>query len=77
MASCERRTGEVEGMIHHPLRRIMSFRRQGACGRCESAQMMSEVSEVGPWCASKLRLLPEVRSGETLVRPSRRVVAAR
>lgn len=69
MVSCERMTGVVEGTIHHPLQGIMSCRRRGACGRCDSAQMMSEV---GPWCASKLRLLPEVRpvrSDET--RPSR------
>jgi ferredoxin len=69
VVSCEMGTGVVEGTRRHPLRGIMSCRRRGACGRCESAQMMSSVSEVGPWCASKLRLSPEVRSGET--RPSR------
>lgn len=61
LASCEKRTGEVEGMTHRPFRGIVSCRRRGACGRCESAQMMSLVWEVGPWCASKAQA---VASGE-------------
>ena len=60
MASCGRkmgRTEEVEGIMHRLLWGITSCRRRGACGRCENAQVVSLLSDlgVGPWCTSKPR----------------------